>query len=191
VALSEFPFFVLDVNEIEIVCFERVFFGIKNFDCVIIFKDFTTFKRIDSIPIEYLEELKSYFDSIDVMYSESAMPLKWKDVLQSMRENFEDNLEAGVWKDILEDADDEEEGEDSEDVDPEADYGAENGESESESDFSDYSGESSDVAEEEDLSEEGLSWDELDKQAEEEDRRNAARRGTEKAAAPAKGGKRR
>ena len=164
VALSEFPFFVLEVSEIEIVCFERVFFGIKNFDCVIIFKDFTSFKRIDSIPIEYLEELKSYFDSIDVIYAESAMPLKWKDVLQSMRENFEDNLEAGVWKDILEDASDEEEGEDSADVDPEADYGSEDGEDESASDISsDYSGESSDVVSEEDLSEEGLSWDELDK----------------------------
>lgn len=184
---------MLDVNEIEIVCFERVFFGIKNFDCVIIFKDFTTFKRIDSIPIEYLEELKSYFDSIDVMFAESAMPLKWKDVLQSMRENFEDNLEAGVWKDLVEEASDEEEGEDSEDADPEADYGSEGGESENEeeSDFSDYSNESSDVVSEEALSEEGLSWDELDKQAEEEDRRNAAKRGPEKAAAPQKSNKRR
>ena len=108
-----------------------------------------------------------------------------------MRENFEDNLEAGVWKDILEDASDEEEGEGSEDVDPEADYGSEDGESESNSDFSDFSEESSDVVSEADLSEEGLSWDELDKQAEEEDRRNAVRRGTEKGAAPAKGGKRR
>ena len=40
--------------------------------------------------------------------------------------------------------------------------------------------ESSDMPSDEDLSEEGLSWDELDKQAEEEDKRNAARRGTEK-----------
>ena len=120
VALSEFPFFVLDVNDIEIVCFERVFFGIKNFDCVIVFKDFTTFKRIDSIPIEYLEELKSYFDSIDVIYAESAMPLKWKEVLQSMRENFEDNLEAGVWGDLVLESSDQESGENSEDVDSDA-----------------------------------------------------------------------
>jgi len=171
---------VLDVNEIEIVCFERVFHGLKNFDCVIIQKDFTTFKRIDSVPIEYLEELKSYFDSIDVMYAESQNPLKWKDVLLSMREHFEANLEAGVWKDLVMEASDEESGEDSEDGDPEAEYGSEEDELESESDFSDYSEESSDVASEEALSEEGLSWDELDKQAEEEDRRNAARRGTER-----------
>lgn len=127
VALSEFPFFVLDVNDIEIVCFERVFFGIKNFDCVIVFKDFTTSRRIDSIPIEYLEELKSYFDSIDVMFAESAMPLKWKEVLQSMRENFEDNLEAGVWGDLVLEGSDAEEGEDSQEEDSDAAYGEEDG----------------------------------------------------------------
>jgi len=37
------------------------------------------------------------------------MPLKWKDILNSMKENFEANLEAGVWKDLLEPAGDEEE----------------------------------------------------------------------------------
>lgn len=170
---------MLDVNDIEIVCFERVFFGIKNFDCVIVFKDFLTSRRIDSIPIEYLEELKSYFDSIDVMYAESPMPLKWKEVLQSMRENFEDNLNAGVWRDlVMEASDDEEEGEQE---DSDAAYGDEDGESEDNSNFSgdDYS-DSSAVASDEDLSEEGLSWDELDKKAEEEDRRNAARRAPER-----------
>lgn len=62
---------MLDVNDIEIVCFERVTFGIKNFDVILVFKDFMTVKRIDAVPIEYLEELKSYFDAIDVMYAES------------------------------------------------------------------------------------------------------------------------
>ena len=88
VALSEFPFFVLDTNDIEIVCFERVYFGIKNFDLAIIFKDFQTFKRIDSIPIEYFEELKSYFDSIDVIYAETNAPFKWNSVLEELRKNF-------------------------------------------------------------------------------------------------------
>lgn len=40
IAISEFPFFVVDIDEIEIVHFERVQFGIKNFDMAIIFKDF-------------------------------------------------------------------------------------------------------------------------------------------------------
>lgn len=167
VALSEFPFFVLDISSIEIVCFERVFFGIKNFDCVIVFKDFTTTKRIDSIPIEHLEELKNYFDMIDIIYAECPQPLKWKDVLQSMRENFEDNLADGVWQFLLEDASENgEEGEDEGDGDSDVEYGDEEMEENSSDDFSgsDYSesDESSGMADE-DLSESGLSWDELDK----------------------------
>ena len=40
IAISEFPFFVLDTSNIEVIHFERVFHGIKNFDMAIVFKDF-------------------------------------------------------------------------------------------------------------------------------------------------------
>ena len=40
IAISEFPFFVLDMSEIEVVHFEIMFFGMKNFDLAIVFKDF-------------------------------------------------------------------------------------------------------------------------------------------------------
>jgi nucleosome binding factor SPN SPT16 subunit len=40
IAISEYPFFVVDINDIEVVHFERVGFGIKNFDMAIIFKDY-------------------------------------------------------------------------------------------------------------------------------------------------------
>ena len=40
VAISEFPFFVLDFDEIQTVHFERIIYGIKNFDMAILFKDF-------------------------------------------------------------------------------------------------------------------------------------------------------
>ena len=57
IAISEFPFFVIDLNDIEAVHFERVSFGIKNFDMAIIYKDFTTFKHINSIPRKYLAQI--------------------------------------------------------------------------------------------------------------------------------------
>jgi len=156
----------------------------------IIFKDFHTFKRIDSIPIEYFEELKSYFDSIDVIYAETNAPFKWNQVLAEMRENFADYLENGVWSFLLSDESDEEaEEEGSENDDPDVDYGSEEMFSDEDSDDSgsDFSDDqSSEMPSEEDLSEEGLSWDELDKQAEEEDKRNAARRNTEKGGRSAK-----
>lgn len=58
VALSEQPFFVVTLADIEIIHFERVHFSIKNFDMAIIYKDFRTVQRICSIPSEQLDLIK-------------------------------------------------------------------------------------------------------------------------------------
>ena len=161
VALSEFPFFVLDVNDIEVVHFERMFYGMKNFDLAIIKKDFVTCTRINSIPTEYTEELKSYFNTIGVIYLESQQPLKWDLILQQIRDDFDGWLEEGAWRQLVEESDDEEESEDEED--PACEYDDEAG-SESESEYSDDSDEvSSEVASESELSEAGQDWEDLEK----------------------------
>ena len=110
IAISEFPFFVIDIDDIEVVCFERVSFGIKNFDMAIIFKDFTTMKRINSIPIEHIENIKEYLNDISIIYAESVVNMNWTNVLQSIREDFEGWIDDGAWKFLTED-DDEEGGE--------------------------------------------------------------------------------
>lgn len=122
VALSEFPFFVLDVNEIEIFHFERMFYGMKNFDLAVIKKDFTTCLRINSIPMEYAEEIKSYINDIGVIFIESMAPLKWDLILNQIKEDFNEWLEQGAWLQFVEDEDaaGEEESEDEED--PMCDY---------------------------------------------------------------------
>lgn len=114
IAISEFPFFVIDLKEIEAVHFERVAFGIKNFDMAIIFKDFHTFKRINSIPRESIEEIKTYLNEIGVIFSEGVVPMNWNAVLQQIREDFEAFLETGGWRFLQEDEHEEAEGEDSE-----------------------------------------------------------------------------
>lgn len=181
IAISEFPFFVIDIDDIEAVHFERVSFGIKNLDMAIIFKDFTTYKRINSIPIEHLENIKDYLDEIGIVYSEGPVPMNWTNVLAQIRSDFESFLESGAWKFLSDDGNSDDEGEeDGEDEDESfmEDEEEEDEEEDSESDYSDddedYS--SSSFESEEDLSEEGLSWDEMERQAEEEDRRAAQRR---------------
>ena len=81
IAISEFPFFVIDIKDIEVVHFERIQFGTKNFDMAILFKDFQTFKRINIIPIEHIEEIKSYLDEIQIIYSEGIVPMNWTNIL--------------------------------------------------------------------------------------------------------------
>ena len=181
----------MEFDEIQAVHFERIIFGIKNFDLALISKDFITFRRINSIPMEHIEDLKSFFDEIGVVFCEGPASLTWTAVLAEIRNNFEDWLEDGGWNFLNDDGSEIEDGaegaeEDMEEGDPEAEYGSEDDE-ESESSFG--SGEDDESFSDEDesddgdqLSEEGLSWDELDKMAEEEDRKASSRR----VAAPAK-----
>ena len=65
----------------------------KNFDLAIIKKDFISCIRINSIPTEYTEELKSYFNEIGIIYLESMAPLKWDAILTQIREDFSGWLE--------------------------------------------------------------------------------------------------
>ena len=64
----------------------------------IVFKDFTTFKRINSIPIEYLEEIKSYLTSIGIIFFEGVLPMNWPYTLQYIRDDFESFIDEGGWK---------------------------------------------------------------------------------------------
>ncbi len=51
VAISEMPFFVQTMSEVDLVHFERVNYSSKTFDVSFIFKDLMTWKRVSNIPI--------------------------------------------------------------------------------------------------------------------------------------------
>ena len=55
--LSDPPFLVVTLSEIEIVSLERVQFGLNQFDMVLIFKDFT-----NSIPSAQLDDVKNWLE---------------------------------------------------------------------------------------------------------------------------------
>jgi len=77
VALSELPTFVMDIEDIEIVHFERVTLSIKNFDIVFVYKDFMTFKKLTSIPLVSYATIKNWLDQCNLVFSEGPMPLNW------------------------------------------------------------------------------------------------------------------
>jgi len=81
VNLTEAPFFVRAINNIELIYFERVHFSIKNFDMAIIYKDFTTVERISSIPAEQLDTLKQWADQSNLIFHEGTAPLNWPVIL--------------------------------------------------------------------------------------------------------------
>jgi nucleosome binding factor SPN SPT16 subunit len=67
VHLTDPPFLVTTLSEIEIASLERVQFTLKQFDLVLIFKDFTKPPlHINSIPSAQLDDVKNWLEFVFV-----------------------------------------------------------------------------------------------------------------------------
>jgi nucleosome binding factor SPN SPT16 subunit len=64
---------------------------------VFIYKDYTNWKRISSIPIEQLDSIKDWLDESDVYFSEGPASLVWPTVLQAVRSDIGQFLKDGGW----------------------------------------------------------------------------------------------
>ncbi|KAI8915126.1 FACT complex subunit-domain-containing protein [Entophlyctis helioformis] len=166
VHLSDMPFVVLTLADVEIAHLERVQFGLKNFDLVFVFKDFTRpVFHFNTIPVEQLENVKEWLDST---------------INEDPKHFFE---EAGGWSFLQPDSDDD----DSQRSESGSEFGMSGSDadmSESESEESDYDSdasasdsESSGSGSGDDGSGEssGDDWDELERKAEQDDRKRRVR----------------
>jgi len=71
--LTDSPFFVLTMAEVEVAHFERVAYNLRNFDLCFIFKDYQKpVLRISTIPTNYLHTIKNWLDEMDIVYSTGA-----------------------------------------------------------------------------------------------------------------------
>eukprot|EP00947_MAST-08B_sp_MAST-8B-sp1_P002039 g2039.t1 len=119
VNLTEVPAYVVSLSDIEHVHFERVTFQSKNFDMVIIFKDFSKeVSRVSAVPMENIDMIKEWLDDIHITFTAGQATLKWPAIMTAIRDQGEyfwmDEDEEGEKKpvgfDILSgDADEEEE----------------------------------------------------------------------------------
>ncbi|KAL5252216.1 hypothetical protein ACHWQZ_G015116 [Mnemiopsis leidyi] len=133
----EWPPFVIALEEVELVHFERVQFQLKNFDMVFIFKDYSRkIEMINSIPMSSLDAIKEWLNSCDLKYTEGAISLNWPKIMKTINDNPENFFEDGGWKFL--DPESEEEGED-EDSDAAGDESWGPGELNSEEDGSEES----------------------------------------------------
>eukprot|EP00008_Paramoeba_atlantica_P005836 CAMPEP_0201480538 /NCGR_PEP_ID=MMETSP0151_2-20130828/5009_1 /ASSEMBLY_ACC=CAM_ASM_000257 /TAXON_ID=200890 /ORGANISM="Paramoeba atlantica, Strain 621/1 / CCAP 1560/9" /LENGTH=979 /DNA_ID=CAMNT_0047862429 /DNA_START=38 /DNA_END=2977 /DNA_ORIENTATION=- len=188
VFLQEPPFFVMTLDDVQVAVFERVEFGLRNFDLTFVFEDWTKKpRRIDSIPIDSIETIQEWLDSCDIKFYVFKTNLNWKHVMErAIADPVEFWTGEGGWEGILGEGGSSDEEEDSGDdsgfevVDEEETGG--NVSSDAYSDDSEFSGsEDEEDVEEDDDEDEELSdvedWDEMDRRAEEEDRRKFGDRG--------------
>ena len=85
--------------------FERVNLSSKTFDMVFIYRDFTNYKRISSVPMEQLDMIKEWLNESDVFYTEGPSSLQWNNILSEIRRDIEGFIENGGWSFLKENDD--------------------------------------------------------------------------------------
>ena len=115
VELTEPPWFVVPLDDIEVAHFERIVYGLKNFDLVLVMKDFSVKPvQVSAINVEHLESLKTWLDSCSIKFYEGPANLNWGQIMKHITGmGLEEFYEEGGWKNVLslEDESGEEEGE--------------------------------------------------------------------------------
>ena len=187
VNLTETPFFVVDLDEVDHVHFERVTYMSKAFDIVLVNKDFKGQPwRIDMIPNGDKDAIQEWLTDMEITYTEGPMNLNWKQIMKTVDEDDrfymtteEDEVteKEGGWEFLRMFGRD-----DDDDDDPDEDDSAfsgekvesdeaESGESEAEEFDSMSEEDEEDFEADEELEEQGLDWDEMEAEAAQDDRR--------------------
>ncbi|XP_060679014.1 FACT complex subunit SPT16, partial [Hemiscyllium ocellatum] len=193
VNVTEWPPFVVTLDEVELVHFERVQFHLKNFDMVIVYKDYSKkVTMINAIPVASFDPIKEWLNSCDLKYTEGVQSLNWTKIMKTIVDDPEGFFEQGGWSFLEPEGD----GSEAEEQDSESELedetfnpSEEEDDLEDEDSDEDYSSETEESASEETLGSEeesGKDWDELEEEArradreyheEEEDSRTRKRKG--------------
>ncbi|KAL7754343.1 FACT complex subunit spt16 [Sorochytrium milnesiophthora] len=167
VHLSDSPFLIITVSEVEVAHLERIQFGLKNFDLVFVFKDFSRQPiQIGTIPMQQLDAVKDWLDQMDVSYTEGPVNLNWNAIMKTINDDPAAFFEEGGWS-FLQPGSDAEGQSDSEESasEFEAESDASGGSSSGSSDYSVASEEDSGSGSSEDDDESGEDWDEMEEKA--------------------------
>ncbi|XP_013382413.1 FACT complex subunit SPT16 [Lingula anatina] len=177
VNLTEWPPFVITLDEVELVHFERVQFHLKNFDMVFVFKDYhKKIAMVNSVPMNQLDHVKDWLNSCDIHYTEGIQSLNWTKIMKTITDDSEGFFDNGGWVFLEPESDEEDEEEEEEDDDEFQPSDSEEVEESSESEYSEesnWSDEEEDESDEEEMGsseESGKDWDELEEEARQADR---------------------
>jgi len=174
IQILEPPFLVITLSDIEIVHLERVQFGLKNFDMVVVFSDFNRAPvHINTIPVENIDGVKDWLDSVDIPFSEGPLNLNWAPIMKTVQANPYEFFHEGGWAFIAAESDPEDEEEEEEESAFEMSDSEVAELSDEESEASDFDDAASDDDDDGDASldeSEGEDWDELEKKAARKDK---------------------
>ncbi|CAK9439914.1 uncharacterized protein LODBEIA_P40140 [Lodderomyces beijingensis] len=180
VSLIDPPYLVVTLEEVEIAHLERVQFGLKNFDLVFVFKDFAKpVVHINTIPMELLEDVKTWLTDVDIPISEGQMNLNWAQIIKTVQADPYQFFLDGGWSFLTgagesdeSDSEDQESEFEASDEDPQDESEVSEDDYASDEDGSDFSGSGSGSGSEAESEESGEDWDEMEKKAAKADRQS-------------------
>jgi nucleosome binding factor SPN SPT16 subunit len=167
---------VVTLDDIELVHLERVSFGLKNFDLVVIFKDLSRpVQHINTIPVESIDQVKDWLDSVEIPFYEGALNLQWPTIMKTVTADPHAFFEGGGWNFLSTDSDseNEESTEESAFEMDEEEFGASE-ESSAESDYDDNASADEEEEGEESDASDAESWGEIERKAAKSDKQHAA-----------------
>jgi nucleosome binding factor SPN SPT16 subunit len=95
--VTEIPFFILNIKDIEIACFERMYANLKSFDVTFVFKDYENHIRVNSIPIKEVERVKDFLDDHSIIFYDVGKSMNWGQFLTNIRFDFKKFVADGAW----------------------------------------------------------------------------------------------
>merc|ERR1712079_36509 len=120
VNLTQWPPFVITLEDIQLVHFERVQFQLKNFDMVFIFKDYSKkVMMVTAVPMTMLDHVKEWLNSVDIKYTEGVQSLNWGKIMKTIIDDPEGFFESGGWSFLDPNSGSEDEKDEDEDLDSE------------------------------------------------------------------------
>ncbi|KAL7671742.1 hypothetical protein ACOME3_006645 [Neoechinorhynchus agilis] len=185
VNITEWPPFVVSLDEIELVHFERVDRALRNFDMVFIPKDYSRkVITVCSINTKQLDNIKDWLTNCDIAFTEGVQNMNWPKVLRAIMDDYDGFFDSGGWDFLCSDSSDEDEkrgsglddsdgayepsemdDSDDDDDDEEVEYEAYSEDEEE----AEYSSDGSAVDDEDDEDQSGKDWSELEEEARRDD----------------------
>ncbi|KAH8274963.1 hypothetical protein KR018_003444 [Drosophila ironensis] len=177
VNLTEWPPFVITLDDVELVHFERVQFHLRNFDMIFVFKEYNKkVAMVNAIPMNMLDHVKEWLNSCDIRYSEGVQSLNWQKIMKTITDDPDGFFDQGGWTFLDPESGSEDENETAESEEDEAynptDVDSDEDSDEDDSEYSEASEDESDESDEDLGSDEesGKDWSDLEREAAEEDR---------------------
>jgi nucleosome binding factor SPN SPT16 subunit len=86
VCLTDTPFFLVELDQIEHVHFERCDFKNKNFDIVFVGKDLEKLPSlVSSVQMSELDSIQEWLTDLGITYTVGVLPINWKLCLSTIR----------------------------------------------------------------------------------------------------------